>query len=313
MTIYVEFEMGPKERRLLETAAAGHELFVADASHAAASGAALSRAEVVFGALSHGALARARQLRWIQFPSVGVDAYRDFDWLSFARPVVCTNIRGVFDEPMAQTVLAAILGHYRGLGQLQQLQAARDWQKLQVRPQIRVLRGAHVLMLGNGSMSRRIRELLAAFGCVFTTYARTSGDIHTTDALEDALSAADIVLAALPETPATFGLLDARRIACLKRGALFVNVGRGSLVDEAALVRALTEGWVGGAVLDVTREEPLPADSPLWKTANVVLTQHTSAGSDQEIADVVKLFADNLARFLSGRPLLNVVDWGRGY
>ena len=313
MTIYVEFEMGAAERRLLETAAAGHELFVADAAQAEVSAAALRRAEVVFGAVACEALSRARQLRWIQFPSVGVDAYRGFDWSSFAHPVVCTNLRGVFDEPMAQTVLAAILGHYRGLGRLQRLQTACDWQKLQVRPQTRVLQGAQVLLLGNGSMSRRVRELLAAFGCRFTTYARTSGDIQSVEALEEALAGADLVVAALPETPATVGLLDARRIARLKAGALFVNVGRGSLVDEAALLRALAENRIGGAVLDVTREEPLPPDSPLWTAANVVLTQHTSAGSDREAADVVGLFADNLARFLSGRPLRNVVDWSRGY
>lgn len=313
MTIYVDFAMGDKERRLLETAAAEHELFTADASQAEASAAALRRAEVVFGALSREALSRARRLRWIQFPSVGVDAYRDFDWSSFAQPVVCTNLRGVFDEPMAQTVLAAILGHYRGLGRLQRLQAAHDWQKLQVRPQIRVLRGARVVLLGNGSMSRRVRDLLAPFGCRFTTYARTTGDIQTVEALEEALSAADLVVAALPETPSTIGLFDARRIACLKAGALFVNVGRGSLVDEPALVRALAEGRIGGAVLDVTREEPLPPGSPLWDAANVVLTQHTSAGSDGEAADVVGLFADNLARFLSGRQLRNIVNWGSGY
>ena len=314
MRIYVEMAMGLAERSLLEEITAGHELWTAlPGALTAEDERACSQAEVVLGAVSKELLKKALHLRWIQFPSVGVDAYREADGSALGENVVCTNLRGVFDEPVAQTVLAGVLAHYRGLRLLQQYQASHDWQKLSLRPQLRVLRDAQVLLLGNGSLAQRVRTLLAAFGCSFSVYARTSGDIHTLDALDLALPQADIIFAALPETRLTAGLIDARRIGRMKRGALFVNVGRGSLVDEPALVCALKSGQLCGAVLDVTRAEPLPQEDALWDAPNVTLTQHTSAGSNQEIADILRFFGENLARYQEERPLLNVVDWNRGY
>lgn len=314
MKIYAELSMNPAERALLSDVATGHDLWMAAPEVLAASDeTACSEAEIIFGAVSACQLAKARRLRWLQLPSAGVSAYTTFDWTALEGRVVCTNLRGVFDEPVAQTTLAGILAHYRGLEHLQRLQAAHAWQKLQVRPGLKVLREAHVLMLGGGAIAGRVRELLGAFGCTFTVYARTSGDIRTTEELEVALPQADIVVAALPETPLTVGLLDGDRIGRMKKGALFVNVGRGSLADEQALAEALRSGRLGGAVLDVTCEEPLSPASVLWDVRNLLLTQHTSAGSDQEVADTIRLFGENLARYVAQEPLLNVVDWKRGY
>jgi phosphoglycerate dehydrogenase-like enzyme len=314
MKIYAELAMSPAERCLLNELAAGQELWVSLPGAAAAEDErAFSEAEVAFGAVSKSLLRKARRLRWIQFPSVGVDAYRDVDWSASGETVICTNLRGVFDEPVAQSVLAGILEQYRGIGQLVRLQMKHDWRKMELRPQLKVLRGAHVLMLGNGALATRVRELLSAFGCTFTVFARTSGDLHTLAELDAALPQADIVFAALPETPSTSGMLDAQRIGRMKEGALFVNVGRGSLVDEAALVRALQSGRLCGAVLDVTRAEPLSSEDTLWDAPRLFLTQHTSAGSDQETVDVIRFFGQNLARYQARMPLLNVVDWGRGY
>ena len=119
--------------------------------------------------------------------------------------------------------------------------------------------------------------------------------------------------AALPDTEATRGLLNAARIQRFKPSALFVNVGRGSLVEEAALIVALREDRLRGAVLDVTRREPLPPDDPLWSSPRTILTQHTSGASDREISDTIDFFGQNLARYREGKPLMNVVDWSRGY
>jgi phosphoglycerate dehydrogenase-like enzyme len=227
--------------------------------------------------------------------------------------VICTNLRGVFAEAMAQSVLGGILALNRGLDQLVTLQARRDWQKSYLHPRIRILRGAHVLLIGNGSVGTRLRELLTQFGCTFTVYARTSGDLHTAAELDEALPGADIVCAALPDTDATRGLLNARRIQRFKPDALFVNVGRGSLVDEAALIAALHENRLRGAILDVTQREPLPPTDPLWDSPRTLLTQHTSAGSDREIHDTLTFFGQNLERYRAGEPLMNVIDWTKGY
>jgi phosphoglycerate dehydrogenase-like enzyme len=170
-----------------------------------------------------------------------------------------------------------------------------------------------VLLLGGGSVCTRVRELLAQFRCTFAVFARTSGDIHTAGELDAALPKADIVCAALPDTEATRGLLDAARIQRFKRGALFVNVGRGSLVDEAALIAALREDRLRGAVVDVTQREPLPPADPLWGSPRTILTQHTSGASDREIPDTIAFFGQNLARYRAGEPLMNVIDWSKGY
>lgn len=323
LRIYAELPLDAAEREALRELTRHDNLWLAEPANAAESTSAASlhardleafrTAEVAFGAVSRELLQHGDALRWIQFPSVGVDYYRDIDWAALDGRVVCTNLRGVFTEPVAQTTLAAILALYRGLDELVHLQARREWRKLEVRPRLRVLQRAHVLMLGNGSLAARLCELLAAFGCTFATFARTGGDVRSAAELDAALAAADIVCGALPDTPATRGLLDARRLALLKPDALFVNIGRGSLVDEPALVAALRAGRLGGAVLDVTQCEPLPPDDPLWSCPNTLLTQHTSAGSSREILDTIALFGENLARYRASRPLLNVVDWSRGY
>ncbi|HVT72093.1 MAG TPA: D-2-hydroxyacid dehydrogenase [Lacunisphaera sp.] len=298
----------------LRRVTAGDEVtFASPGGRAAADRQAVAEAEVALGACPPELLASAVRLRWIQFLAVGIDAYRDGPWPELGGRVTCTNLGGVFAEPMAQSVLAGLLALERGLDQALRLQARQSWQKDRLHAGARVLRGAHVLLLGGGAVGNRVRQLLAAFGCTFTTFARTSGDIHTAAELDAALPRADIVCAALPDTPATRDLLDARRLALLKRDALLVNVGRGSLLDEAALARALHAGALRGALLDVTRHEPLAPDDPLWRCPRLILTQHSAAGSGDELTAAVDFFGENLARYRRGRALLNVIDWRKGY
>ena len=274
---------------------------------------ALAEADVALGAFPPELLASASRLRWIQFLAVGIDAYRSGPWPTLGGRLICTNLRGVFAEPMAQSVLSGVLAFERGIGEALRLQPTRDWQKDRLHAEARVLRGAQVLLLGGGSVGNRVRELLAPFGCTFTTYARTSGDIHTPAELDGALPRADIVCAALPDTPATRDLLDARRIGLLKRGAVLLNVGRGSLIDEAALAQALHAGALRGALLDVTRQEPLPPEDPLWRCPRLILTQHSAAGSHDELSVAVDFFGQNLSHYRAGGALMNVIDWQRGY
>ncbi len=275
--------------------------------------AAFAGTEVAFGAIARSLLPYGEALRWVQFPSVGVDYYRDFDWTTLGGRVVCTNLRGVFNEAVAQTVLGSILTFYRGLDELVRAQDKREWRKMAVRPRLRVLRGARVLMLGGGELGSRVREVLAPFGCSFKTFARTGGEVRTPAELDAALAEADIVCGVLPDTALTRGLLDARRLALLQPTAILVNVGRGTLIDETALSEVLRAGKLGGAVIDVTHKEPLPQESPLWTCPNILLTQHTSAGSSHEILDTIALFGENLERYRAGQPVKNVVDWARGY
>jgi len=315
MKLYVSSNsIGPAEQAELRTLLPAGDVCIANFdSLSEADRRAFLEADAVLGTAPVDLLPAAHRLRWIQFTSVGIDGYRQTDWSKYAGQITCTNLRGILADPMAQTILGGLLALNRGIDQLAALQPKRDWQKMVLFPQLQVIHGAHVLLLGAGSVNQRLRELLTPYHCRFTVYARTSGDIHTPAELDAVLPTADIVSAALPDTPGTRDLLNAARIARFKPTALFANVGRGSLVDEAALIAALQTGRLRGAVIDVTRREPLPPDDPFWTCPRTILTQHTSGGSNLVSPDVVGVFKTNLARYRAGQPLLNVVDWAKGY
>jgi phosphoglycerate dehydrogenase-like enzyme len=180
---------------------------------------------------------------------------------------------------------------------------------------IRQLHGARVIILGAGACGRRIAALLSPFGGEVRFFARSAREavLKSTAALDAALPQADVVINTLPQTPETIGVVGRDRLARFRPTALFVNVGRGSALDEAALVEALNSGRLGGAVLDVTAIEPLPASSPLWKHPRVILTQHTGGRFPGETAAKVSRFLENFRRFSRGEPLWGTVDVARGY
>lgn len=307
--IYVELNLNESERQIIRELSDAAVWFARPEQITPADFVAFQDSEIAFGNCKADWLLNTSKLKWLQLASVGVDAYRGLDWATLGQQFRCSNVSGLFAQPAAETCLAGILALYRGIDLLVPLQAASDWQKLTVRPQLRILHGARVLILGAGSIAQRLRALLEPFGCQITLFGRTSGDIHTLDEVDQALPEADIVVGLLPNTPQTTHLFQAERFARMKQGAIFVNAGRGSLVDEPALLDALKSGWLGGAVLDVTAQEPLPADDPLWSAPRTILTQHSGGGSSDEALRVIKVFAENLARYQQGQALLNIVDW----
>src|SRR5690606_32381870 len=220
-----------------------------------------------------------------------------------------------FADAVAQTALAGLLALVRGVDRLARLQAQRRWDCAAIRGSIRTLSGADVVVMGYGGIGRRFPELLAPFGCRVPRFAPPApeAELKNVAALDAALPQADVVFAALPEHPDTVGLLCAQRLRRLKPTAIVVNVGRGSVLDEAALVELLRRDELGGAVLDVTAQEPLPADHPLWGLPNVVLTQHTAGGECDEIDRKIAFFTDNCRRYRDGLPLRSQIDWSKGY
>ena len=220
-----------------------------------------------------------------------------------------SNLSGFFSEPVAESMLAGILGFLRGLGPLQDLQHRSEWMGDDLRPRLRVLKGLSVVMIGRGAINKRLAELLAPFDCQMTSFG---SDLELLD-LDEALRDADIVACCVPHTERTMTLFGADRLALLKADALFLNFGRGSLVDESALADALIVDRLGGAVIDVTREEPVPHDHPFWATPRLMLTQHTAGGSVDELERKIEFFLENLARYRQGKALLSPIDFRRGY
>lgn len=267
--------------------------------------AAFRTARIAFGNPPADWIAQTPELLWIQLESVGFGEYLD---LPPGGPVL-TNLAGFFADPVAESALAGILALNRGIDRLVVLRTAGEWSGDDLRPDLRLLRGAKVVLFGMGAINRRLAELLEPFGC---TISAIRSDWQPEE-LDAALAGADIVACAAPATSGTADLLDARRLSLLGPHALVVNFGRGSLLDETALAQALSGGRLRGAVIDVTRDEPLPPAHPFWTVPNLILTQHTGGGTGDEIDRKIDVFLANLTRFRAGTPLHSVVDFDRGY
>jgi phosphoglycerate dehydrogenase-like enzyme len=279
-------------------------------------------------------LARAPRLSWVHSATSGVE--RALTASALERGVVVTNARGVFSRPIAEYVLMMILAVSRRLPQLLELQRERTWQPLEGAE----LRDVTVGIVGLGSIGRAVGALATAFGCRVVAVRRRGGSdgldaptespesaerdertfgalmldrVGGPETLPELLAESDFIVLAAPLTAETQDMINAETLALVKPGAWLINVARGKLVDERALLRALRDGPLGGAVLDAFRDEPLPPMSTFYDLPNVIVTPHTAWSSSRVLDRSVELFCDNLRRFASGEPLLNVVDPAAGY
>jgi phosphoglycerate dehydrogenase-like enzyme len=247
-------------------------------------------------------------LSWIHASSIGVDALITPEIIR--APVTVTNTRGVYERPMAEYVLAALLLMAKDLRRTLALQRQGQW-----RPRLtEALAERRVLVLGPGAVGREITQLLRAVGMHVRIVGRRARDdepglgrVEGIDDLDRLLSKADDLVVALPLTSATRGILTTQRLAQLPWGARVINVGRGPLIDEPALLEALRSGQVGAAVLDVFEREPLPDGHPFWTADNVLVSPHMSGDVAGWEAKVIDGFLDNLERWSRGEPLRNVV------
>ncbi|MEV4338389.1 D-2-hydroxyacid dehydrogenase [Streptomyces sp. NPDC049590] len=246
--------------------------------------------------------------RWVHTASAGVDHLLCPELA--ASDTVVTNARGIFEQPVAEYVAALVLAAAKDLPGTLAHQRERTWRHRETRP----VAGTHACVVGSGPVGRAIARVLKALGVTTALVGRVPRTgIHGPDDLDRLLSRADWVIAAAPLTERTSRMFDAHRFDVMQPSAFFVNVGRGGLVDEEALARALERRWIAGAALDVFAAEPLPADSPLWELPGLLVSPHMSGDTfgwrDRLGAQFVELYE----RWAAGRPLPNVVDKARGY
>lgn len=267
------------------------------------------RCEVAFGNPPAEWVATSTSIHWIQLGSVGFNEYFSIGRSLEGRGVDISNLAGFFADPVAESCLAGILALYRGIDRFAMQKHQKIWTGDASRKQLKLLSNANAVLFGRGAINRRLAELLEPFDCKVTSF----GTDWTDNQLDLALETAEIVACAAPDTPLTRGVFSADRLAKLPRHAIIANFGRGSLIDEDALCRSLTEGRIAGAVIDVTAQEPLPAGSPLWNCPNALLTQHSGGGFAQEADRKIEVFETNLGRFKSGRRPLDIVDFKKGY
>lgn len=249
------------------------------------------------------------QLRWVQSTWAGVAPLLGAQ----RRDFLLTGIRGVFGPQMAEYVFGQLLAIELRFEERRERQRRREWWPAGSG----VLQGRRLGILGTGSIGRHIAVTGKAFGLGVTGYSRGGAPVDGFDrvfapgALDEFLAEPDYLVCVLPDTPETRRLLDEERLRALRPDCVLVNVGRGSLLDEAALAAALRRGDLRGAVLDVFEHEPLPADSPLWDAPGLVLTAHVAAQSRP--ADIARSFLANYNRYVAGEPLHDLIDFQRGY
>lgn len=274
---------------------------------------ALAMAQIIVGWPAVEDLAAAARLRWLQLPSAGADSYIG----RVREGVTLTCSRGVFGVPIAEHVLAMMLALACRLPEMIRSQASGQWQ----RPGTRVeLAGSTCLIVGMGDIGTELARRTHALGMRTLAIKRTAADrpgfveeLGTLGDLDRLLPSADHVVLCLPGTEHTRHLFDGTRLGRMKAGACLYNVGRGRVVDEAAMVELLRTGHLAGAGLDVFETEPLPPGSPLWKMPNVIITPHCSGHTPHHAERFVALLERNLRHYLAGEAMENAVSSQWGY
>ncbi|MBI3043037.1 MAG: D-2-hydroxyacid dehydrogenase [Betaproteobacteria bacterium] len=259
------------------------------------------------------AIRKAPRLKWLHVFIAGVDHPIYAEML--ARGVRLTTSAGSTAEPIAQTAILGLLALARGFPHWLAAQRRRQWDPLRGGALPRDLRGQTAVVLGLGRIGAEIARLARALGLRVIGVRRSArapddpvDELHPPSALPGLLARCDWLVIACPLTPETRGLVDAKCLAALPRGARLINVARGEIVNETALIAALQSGQLAGAYLDVFETEPLPPESPLWDMPNVLVTPHNSSAAAGNDERVLEIFLDNLGRWQRGAPLLNEVQ-----
>jgi phosphoglycerate dehydrogenase-like enzyme len=271
----------------------------------------LDWADALYGNAPAAMLLRAPKLRWVQIVSSGFDEYAALA----GSPITVTTAHGVHAPIMAQHTLMTILLFSRGQLHFAAKQREKVWDRRPAIPQN--LAGATVGLVGYGEVGRALAAMLRPLGVRLIASRRSAGmpppELAAVLPLDELLEQSDHVVVSLPLTADTRNLLDAARLARMKRGAVLHNVARGGLVDEVTLLMKLRDGSLGGAALDVFAQEPLPSDSPFWTEPNVVVTPHIAGHHRTLGAATLVRFRENLRRRVAGETLLHVADFTRGY
>lgn len=272
-------------------------------------------ADILFGSYTNEMIATARQLKWIQTTSAGMDGSQIPGELKES-DIVVTNASGVHAVQVAEHAFALTIALLRGLQVAFANQARGIWQGAPMSD----LYNSTVGIIGFGGIGRKYAEQVQAFQTRILALDIQTDDkpayvesLWGMDRLDDLLRQADIVFLACPLTPETDKLICQRTLGLMKKTAFLVNTARGGIVNEADLVQGLRNGDIAGAGLDVFETEPLPADSPLWKLDNVILTTHAAGSSPKRHHRTVGFFCHNLRKYLAGEPLVNEIDKNRGY
>ena len=315
MNLLVTIPMDPQQRQTLSAIVPEAEVVYTAAE--AVTPDQVSQAEIILGNLPIPLLQYAKRLKWLQLNYAGSDNYAAPGVLP--EGVILTNASGCYGLAISECMLAGILQLIKRLDQYQRNQAQHIWRN---EGEVSSIEGSTTLVVGFGDIGSSFAQRMHALGSTVIGIRRNVTDkpdyvsaLYQMDALDRLLPLADFVSLSLPNSPQTQKVMGAKQFAEMKDSAILVNVGRGSAVDTDALVSALNGGQIGGAVIDVVDQEPLPAEHPLWDAPHLVLTPHVTGNYNlpETLRRIVNLSLRNLAAYLNGQPMESVVDFKTGY
>ena len=308
------FAMGEKEFSLLKDAEPSLEIQLLDAKNV--TGSQLRDADVIFGWPSKEHLRLAEKLKWLHTPSAGIDMYTDRSLFANGN-VIVTRSKDVFNIQIAEHVIMLFLALSRDL--LTSMKSTFEGKWVRITSQ-KELSGSTVLIVGAGAIGGELARQLQGFGCKVVGIKRDPSvkppyfdEVYADSGMDAHLPEADYIALCLPRTPDTQGMFDYRRFSLMKPTAIIANIGRGDAIVSEDIDRALREGLIGGAGLDVTEPEPLPEGHPLWGAPNTIITSHTSGFSVNADRRRFEVFYDLWKRFVASQPMHSAVDFSKGY
>lgn len=278
----------------------------------------LENARVIIGNPSQSTLAKCKNLKWLQLSSSGADSYANSPYINKEQTII-TNATGAYGHAIAEYMVAGVMSVTKKYHLYRDNQNSGLWKDMGFS---KTIRGSNVLVVGFGDIGSQFGSKMNALGANIYGIKRNISDkpeyvkeMHTLDKLDSLLPDMDIVALCLPNSRQTQNVISEKQFKLMKNDAILINVGRGNAVDTSALVQALTEGEIGNAILDVTDPEPLPADHPLWKQPNAIITPHISGGyhAQETIEGIEEIILENAQRYIADLPLINQVDYTTGY
>ena len=309
MNIYIACELEKFERKILKDNLKKHNLYFSNLKFKKIADNNFLKCEIVFGNIPSNWIKQSSKIKWIQLESTGFGEYSSVKKNFLNKNVIITNLKSFFASQVAQTTLAGIFSFYRGLDTFTLLKNKKKWIGDPLRAKLEILNNKSVLFFGKGSINKEISKYLKVFNCQYSFVNSKSKKNFTIKKLKRA----ELVICALPGVAKTKMLFNKRMIGYLSKKTILANVGRGNLIDEKYLIKKLKNNLLKGAILDVTAEEPLKKNNPLWSCPNLILTQHTGGGYKDEMVDKVNFFLDNFQKYLKRNKVLNRINPSKGY
>ena len=309
MNIYIACELNNLEKKIIKNNLKKHNLYFSNLTFKKIADNNFLKCEIVFGNIPPDWVKQSSKIRWLQLESTGFAEYSDVNKNFLNKDVIITNLKSFFAHQVAQTVMAGIFSFYRGLDIFTLLKKEKKWIGDPIRTKLEILNDKNILFFGKGSINQEIAKYIKLFNCKYSFIDSNSNKSFFTKKLKKA----EIVICALPGTTKTKMLFNEKMINSLSKQTILVNVGRGNLINEKHLIKKLKNNGIKGAILDVTAEEPLRKNNPLWSCPNLILTQHTGGGYKDEIMDKVNFFLDNFQRYLKKSKVLNKINPIKGY